>query len=544
MTKESKFGPFRFVPHSGQLWNQNAEVRLTPKSAAVLAMLLERAGQPVSKQELFASIWRDTIVSDDALVSCIQELRQALADDARRPQYIETRHRMGYRFIAQVEQQSSAHVSTAPTQRTSTIAVLPFHDMSPGRDQDFFCEGLAEELIDALTRVDGLRVIARSASFQFRSPGLDVREVGRQLAADSLLEGSVRKAGDRLRITVQLIDVESGVHKWSERFDAQLGDVFEIQDRIAASVATILRGASLTGNEKRSVRRPQTATDSYEYFLRGRQHMHRVQQPDMDQSLEMFRTAIELDSQYAPAWAGLAMAHGWLYEWWGARDENLREADRASHIALQLAPDLAESHLARGFVLSLQSRYEEAQEQFEAAVTLNPQSFDTYYLYGRAAFARGDIERSAELFGKAAEVRPEDFQSAFLCGQSLRILGRTEEGKRWNEESIQRAERILALNPHDVRTLSLGGGALFAAGQPERAFEWCERALKVDPDDVGALINTACLHAKCENKDQAIAILERVFGRGFGKRGWIESDPDYDCLRDDPRFIAMLEKLK
>ena len=540
MTKESKFGPFRFIPRSGQLWNHEVEVRLTPKAAAVLGMLLERAGAPVSKQELFASIWRDTIVSDDALVSCIQELRHALDDDARRPQYIETRHRMGYRFIAEL-----SHSSERATQNnTSAIAVLPFRDMSPGRDQDFFCEGLAEELIDSLTRVEGLRVIARSLSFQFRNPGLDVREVGRRLAADSLLEGSVRKAGDRLRITVQLIDVTTGVHKWSERFDAQLGDVFEIQDRIAASVATILRGAGLSGHEEYSVRRPTTATDSYEYFLRGRQHMHRLQQPDMDRSLEMFRMAIELDGQYAPAWAGLAMAHGWLYEWWGARDENLREADRASHIALQLAPDLAESHVARGFVLSLERRYAEAQLQFEAAIAMNPQSFDSYYLYGRAAFARGEIERSAELFRKAAEVRPEDFQSAFLWGQSLRILGRAAEAKRANEESIQRAERILVLNPHDVRTLSLGGGALQEAGHLERAIEWTQRALEVNPDDIGALINAACLYAKMRNKDQAIALLEKVFGRGCGKRDWIEADTDYDCLRDDPRFIAMFEKLK
>jgi adenylate cyclase len=542
MTKQRQFGQFRFAADSGQLWHLDLEVRLTPKATAVLAMLIDRAGHPVSKQELFASIWRDTIVSDDALVSCIQELRHALDDDAKRPRYIETRHRMGYRFIAELA--SSVERVAGTTQSTRTIAVLPFHDMSPGRDQDFFCEGLAEELIDALTRVEGLRVIARSLSFQFRSPGLDVREVGRQLAADSLLEGSVRKAGDRLRITVQLIDVESGVHKWSERFDAQLGDVFEIQDRIAANVAAILRGAALTGHERHSVRRPHTATDSYEYFLRGRQHMHRLQQPDMDQSLEMFRTAIELDNQYAPAWAGLAMAHGWLYEWWGARDENLREADRASHIALQLAPDLAESHVARGFVLSLENRYEEAQERFEAAVALNPQSYDSYYLFGRAAFARGNIAGSAELFGKAAEVRPEDFQSAFLWGQSLRIMGRLEEAKIANDDSIRRAERILALNPRDVRTLSLGGGALHEAGQIERAFEWTQRALEVNPDDIGALINAACLHAKLGSKDQAITLLEKVFGRGCGKRGWIEADPDYDSLREDPRFIALCGKLK
>ncbi len=339
MNTESRFGSFRFKPQSGQLWNREREVRLTPKAAAVLATLLERAGHPVTKQELFACVWRDTIVTDDALVSCIQELRQALEDDAKHPRFIETRHRLGYRFIAELHQLSNV-ASRTPQAATATIAVLPFPDMSPGRDQDYFCEGLAEELIDALTRIPGLRVVARSLSFQFRSPGLDVRDVGEQLRADTLLEGSVRKAGDRLRVTVQLIDVASGYHKWSERFDSQLGDVFEIQDRIAEAVANILRGGHISGRERVAISRPQTAADTYEYFLRGRQHMHRVQQPDMDQSLEMFRCAIELDSHYAPAWAGLAMTHAWLYEWWGARDIDLQEADRASRIALDLASGL------------------------------------------------------------------------------------------------------------------------------------------------------------------------------------------------------------
>jgi adenylate cyclase len=544
VNKESKFGRFRFESQSGRLWNRDAEVRLTPKAAAVLAMLLDRAGHPVSKQELFAAIWRDTIVSDDALVSCIQELRHALEDDARRPEYIETRHRLGYRFIAELAQAVPSEVGSMQRSETSTIAVLPFLDMSPGRDQDYFCEGLAEEVIDALTRVEGLRVVARSLSFQFRSPGLDVREVGRQLGVDSLLEGSVRKAGDRLRITVQLIDVQSGFHKWSERFDSRLGDVFEIQERIAGTVAMVLRGADLSRREKDAVQRPHTATDTYEYFLRGRQCMHRLQQPEMDQSLEMFRSAIELDAQYAPAWAGLAMAHAWLYEWWGARDEDLQEADRASHIALSLAPNLAESYVARGFVLSLQRRYDEAEHHFELAVAVNPQLFDGYYLYGRACFARGEIERSAELFRRAAEVRQEDSQSAMLWAQSLRILGRNDEAVSANEESIRRAERILALNPVDVRTLSLGAGALYEAGQVERAMQWSQRALEANPDDMGALINAACLYAKMRKIDGAIALLEGVFGRGFGKRDWIETDPDYDCLRDDARFAALLEKLK
>ena len=499
----------------------------------------------MSKDELFAQVWRGTVVSDDALVTCIQELRKALGDDAKNPRFIETRHRRGYRFVALlIAPPKSAGPAVRSIPSGPAIAVLPFTDMSPGRDQDYLCEGLAEELIDALTQVDGLRVVSRSASFQFRDAGLDVKEVGRQLGVDSLLEGSVRKAGNRLRIVVQLIDTATAYHKWSERFDRNLDDVFAIQDEIANAVASMLRGGDLSGREKRALRRPQTATDTYEYFLRGRQSLHRMTKHALEHSREMFHSAIELDPGYAPAWAGLAMVHAQRYEWWGIGEVDLDEAERASRIAMELDPDLADAHVARGLTLSLRREFEPAEKHFESAMQINPQLFDAFYLFGRSCFARGQIERSAELFGSAAAVRPDDFQSAFLYGQSLRMTGREAEGQAANLESVRRAERILALNPREIRTLSLGSGALQEAGDIERARSWLERALAIDPDDLSALFNGACLQARLGMHDRAIAMLEHAFNLGGGKRAWIEHDPDYDPLRGDPRFQALLARLK
>ena len=260
MEPQITFGSFRFEPASARLWENDAEVRLTRKAALVLAALLERPGAPVSKQELFASVWRGTVVSDDALVTCVQELRKALRDDSKQPVYIETRHRLGYRFAAPV---TGAPAAAEPAQaapqkprpEAKTIAVLPFADMSPERDQDYLCEGLAEELIDALTHIEGLRVVARTSSFQFRGDH-DLREVGGKLGVGSLLEGSVRKAGDRLRITVQLIDVATGFHKWSEKFERSASDVFAVQDEIAETVATLLRGGELNARERRAAAPP------------------------------------------------------------------------------------------------------------------------------------------------------------------------------------------------------------------------------------------------------------------------------------------------
>ena len=542
MEQGLSFGGYRFEVETGRLWSGEQEIRLTPKASAVLKVLVTRAGTPVSKEELFATVWSGTIVSDDALTSCIQELRKALEDDSKQPRFIETRHRRGYRFVAPL---SDAAADAAPrTPDISAIAVLPFADMSPGRDQGYLCEGFAEELINALTHVEGLRVAARTASFQFRGSGADIREIGRQLRVGTLLEGSVRKADDRLRVTVQLVEVGTGYHRWSQRFDRTLDDVFAIQDEIAESVATSLRGGVLSAREKQALLRPQTGTAAYEYYLRGRQHLPRLTRPDLETSGEMFERAIEFDAGYGPAFAGLAMVHATLYEWWGAKDEDLMKAERSSQRALELAPGLAESHVARGCALSLSRRYDEAARAFDEAIRVNPNLFDAYYYYARTSFARGDIERSAELFRKAGDVRQEDFQSPMLLEQSLRMLGRQDEATEARREGIRRAERTLALNPVDGRALSLGSSALLLDGQTARAFEWSRRSLELYPDDMGALISAGCLHAKAGHKEEALDLFARLFERGWGKRDWVEHDPDYDILRDDPRFKQLLAKLK
>jgi adenylate cyclase len=546
MAQNVGFGDYRFHLDTGQLWLHGQEVRLTPKAADVLKILVSHAGSPVSKGDLFASVWPDVAVTDDALATCVQELRRVLSDDAKHPQFIETRHRRGYQFIAPVSREGGA-VSAAqpsPTSATSSIAVLPFADMSPSQDQGYLCEGLAEELINALTQVEGLRVAARTASFQFRGKGEDIQTVGKQLNVETLLEGSVRKSDDRLRVTVQLIEVASGHHRWSHRFDGQFTDVFALQDEIAESVATSLRGGAVPPRERRSTPRTQTGTAAYELYLRARQHLPRILYVDLSVAVELFRRAIELDPGYGPAYAGLATAHSTLYEWFGAKDADLVAAERASQRALELAPDLAEAHVARGCALSLMKRYEEASREFEEATRLNPNFFDAYYYYARTRFARGDVPGSATLFRRAADVRQEDCQSAFLLAQSLKMMGQDDEASVWRREGIRRAEHVLALNPNDGRAMSLGALYLLEEGQAERAVEWSDRALELYPDDMSSLGNGACLQAKLGHADNAIALLERVSAHGWGQRDWLERDPDYDNLRGDPRFQRLLTTFK
>ncbi len=420
-----------------------------------------------------------------------------------------------------------------------SIAVLPFVNMSNDAEQDYFCDGIAEEILNALTHLNHLRVISRTSAFALKDKNLDAREIGKILDVQSLLEGSVRKAGNRLRITTTLINVADGAHLWSERYDRELADIFSIQEDIAGNVATALKGF-LTTEEKVVIQRPETIIEAYEYFLKGRQLFHKL---FLYEAQEMFRKAIEIDAEYALAYTGLADVHSWLYDWLGAKNSDLEAAEENSLKALALAPGLSESHSSRGFVLSLAKRYKESDLEFNEAIRLNSNSYDAYYLYARSFFARGEIEQSAQMFRKASEVRSDDYQSMLLLAQSLRVLEKDEANEALTE-GIRRARKQFQLNPTDRRLLALTASSLYEVGNRKEAFEWMNKALELYPDDISVLINGAGLFAKDNNKEKALSILELAVSKGYGKRDWIENDPDYNPLRNDSRFKALLDKLQ
>ena len=245
---------------------------------------------------------------------------------------------------------SSRELRDTPLRITDkSIAVLPFVNMSNDPEQEYFCDGISEEIINALAQLNNLRVIARTSAFAFKNKNVDAREIGKLLDVSTLLEGSVRKSGKHLRITTKLVRVTDGSHLWSNRYDREMEDIFSIQEDIAGNVATALKGV-LTDKERDSIRRPETSVEAYEYYLKGRQLFYNL---ELKRSIVMFEKAVALDANYAMAYTGLADAHSWLYEWEGSNNADCIAAERFSWTALSLAPDLSESHSSRGYVLSL-----------------------------------------------------------------------------------------------------------------------------------------------------------------------------------------------
>ncbi len=424
-----------------------------------------------------------------------------------------------------------------------SIAVLPFVDMSPQRDQEYFCEGIAEELINALTKIGELRIASRTSAFAFRGKDVSIRRIGEELGVAAVLEGSVRKAGNKLRVTAQLVNVADGYHLWSERYDRDLEDVFAIQDEIAENIVKALR-VMLTDREKRALERPATENvQAYEFYLRGRQYYHQWRKKSIEYARRMFERAIALDPQFARAYAGIADCCSFLAKYWDSSKVILEGAETYSRKALELAPDLAEAHVSRGLALSYSKRYEEAEREFEFALRLDPKLFEAHYLYGRARFEQGKNAEAAQLFEEASRLRPDDYQAPVFRWQALVALGKKADAESCHRQALQVLERHVELNPEDSRALNLGGVVLARGGRGEQAREWVKRALAIDPEDSWMLYNTACFYAVQGERDEAIKCLEHALELGFGHREWIEHDSDLDSLRDHPRFQALLGQL-
>ena len=424
-----------------------------------------------------------------------------------------------------------------------SIAVLAFVNMSNDPENEFFSDGIAEEIINSLSKVKALRVAARTSSFAFKGRNEDIGDVGRKLKVQTVLEGSVRKAGNRLRVTAQLINVADGYHLWSERYDRQLEDVFAIQDEIAENIVRALR-VVLGEDEKRALEKPRAENvKAYEYYLRGRQVQYQMRRSALQYARRMFDRAIEIDPNFARAHAGVADCCSFLYMYWDGSKANLEAADASSQRALELDPAGAEAHTSRGVALTLRRNYEAARREFDNALSLDPKLFEAHYFYARACLIEGKFEEALARYRDAWKVRPEDYQAILLSMDALAKLGRHEEVLEAAQQGLKVADAHLELNPDDARAWYLSAAALMHLGQRDEAFERSRRASAIDPEDAGVLYNVACNYSLAGAVDEAIDHLERAIRNGFGQREWLENDSALDPIRDDPRFQVLLRKL-
>jgi serine/threonine protein kinase/tetratricopeptide (TPR) repeat protein len=421
-----------------------------------------------------------------------------------------------------------------------SIAVLPFTNMSADADNEFFTDGITEEIINALTKVRALDVASRTSAFAFKGNKEDISAIGRKLKVDTVLEGSVRKAGNRLRISTQLIDVATSFQMWSERYDREMEDVFAIQDEIATSIVNALK-VVLTEKEEKAIKKvPTQSVRAYEYYLRGRQLFHQRRAETLDAAEDLYRRAIALDPDYALAFSGLADCSCFRFFEHAGGDEALAQAESASRRALKLDPELAEAHASRGLALTYQRRFDEASEEFERAMEQDASLYEAPWYYARSLQAQGKIAEAVVLYERASELRVDDFQSPIFAAVSYRSLGRQDDARTASKRGLEAAERALALNPADSRALYLGAGELQIAGDTVRSEEWARRAVQSDPNNPLMLYNVGCLHAVGGRRGLALDHLERAIELGMRNRDWLMTDPDLQSLRDDPRFVALL----
>jgi TolB-like protein/DNA-binding winged helix-turn-helix (wHTH) protein/Flp pilus assembly protein TadD len=626
------FKPFRLDTANHLLWRNGERVPIAPKGFDVLAYLVEHAGQVVTQDEILEALWPETYVNPEILRKYILEIRKALGDRAEKPEFIETVPKRGYQFIAAVTDESTAEhpdaltshatdeqgtkkndgPAIAPSEREglsgkrklwklviipllavvaaaglsgyfllardgrnahpvtdTSIAVLPFADASPAKDQEYLSDGLAEQLINDLAKVPGLKVIGRSSSFQFKDRSEDARDVGRKLNVGNVLEGSVRREGNHVRITAELIKADDGFQVWSQTYDREINDIFAVQDEIARAATEALQPKLLEGNGQPVVSASRSANpEAYQAYLEARYFAGRgASKEDLDKALAYTDTAIKLDEKYAPAWAFRASVQNTMatvsmtdvtegfrrarddaeraialdpasasaylslantqiyYDWdWDSASTcltkaatlepgdsalfglrsllsaligNLDEAVKLGEQAVALDPLDTISRLQLGYRLYVASRYDEAQAELQKALDLNPRSPFVHFVLGKVLIAKARPQQAL------AEIEKESSEWGKLTGQALvyHALGREQDSTAALAELIAKHDTDSAFQIAEVYAFR---------GEPDNAFEWLERAYK--------------------QRDTGLPE--------------IKTDPLFKSLRHDPRYTALLKRLR
>lgn len=516
---------------------------LEPRVMQVLVALFRAGGEVVTRDELIERCWEGRIVGDDAIHRTLSRIRQIAADIGNGSFKVETITKVGYRLVETPPTESGLVPVPVRSHRPS-VCVLPFVNMSGDVEQEYFGDGISEDITTDLAKVSALSVTARNTAFMFKGEAADVSALARNLRVSHVLEGSVRKAGDRIRISAQLIDGATGDHVWAERYDRDLTDIFAIQDEISEAIVHALKLKLLPNERKAIERRPTGSVEAYDLCLMARQSRLAGHYCDLRREetiTRLCKRATEIDPGYAQAWALLALAQGNLFRAYSV-DPNADDGAAAAERALALDPTIAEARLPKAWRLASNGLCDEADAELRLALALGPNSWEVNWEAGRVFYRQRRIREAAACFEKAAELANGDFHSLGMLVACYTALRDAAGVSRCGAKLFRQVEEVLVRDPDNGSALSLGALGLAVLGELRRSREHLERALLLDAENL-FMRYTLCwtLLTTGGETEEALEILEPYLALARHAQIWLAAnDPNLDRLRSNRRFQELL----
>jgi TolB-like protein/DNA-binding winged helix-turn-helix (wHTH) protein len=607
-TSPVRFGAFELDPESGELRKYGLLIHLRPQPLKVLALLAAHAGQAVTREGIRQQVWGDETFVDleQGLNDCIKEIRAALGDDAEAPRYIQTLPRRGYRFIAPVEGAVAPLPSPAAGTRRlplrpwalalpllaalgaaillllnvaglrgrllpramppqiDSIAVLPLENLSRDPEQEHFADGMTEELITTLGQISALRVISRTSVMRYKGAKKPLPEIARELKVDAVIEGTVLRSGDRVRITANLLHAPTDRHLWAETYERDLGEILMLQRELARTVAREIRAALPPQEQVRLSRSRPLNPEAHELYLKGQYHYHKWSKKEFEKAVTYFERAIAVDPNFAQAYLGLAKTYGW--QWiLGALPpkEAYPKFSAALKRALEIDDTLPEAH----YVLAVSAWYfywnwAQAEAEFKRALALNPNLEEARFEYGWFLSSMGRSTEGIIEARRAVEGDPLSFSANLALGSNYSLA-------RQHDQALAQCLRTIELDPNDPRGYEFLGGVYGTLGLYEEAVRARQKQMTLlgaKPEDVAALgeayrssgypgylrwtlerakhpYNAATIQAKLGLKDEAFANLEKCYREHWWAMGQLKTAPKWDPLRSDPRFQDLLRRM-
>jgi TolB-like protein/Tfp pilus assembly protein PilF len=569
------FGVFEADLRAGELRRNGSKVKLQEQPFQILAMLLERPGEIVTREELRSRLWSaDTFVDfDHGLNSAIRRLRDALGDSAENPSLVETLGRRGYRFISAVGFHDSQTLLGEPSSpKIQSLVVLPLENLSKDPEEEYFTDGMTDQLITNLAQIGALRVISRTSAMRYKGTKKSLPEIARELHVDAVVEGAVMWVGGRVRISAQLIEAPTDHHLWAASYERDLRDVLSMQEEVTRAIVSEIRVKLTAQEQARLANRHPINPEAYKLYLKGRYHWNKRSLEGFQKAIEYFQLAVAKDPAYALAYVGLADT----YTYFSFFDvvpprEAMPKAKAAAARALEIDNRLGEAHVSLGYISYMYDwDWPAAGKHFEQALTLNPaysraHTFYPFYLssLGRSEEALAVAKHSLDLDPASPAVSHSLAVQLYLARQfdnaiaqahktleldpnfaiSYELLGEVYVSRGMYRESLPELEKYSALSRGRAMSLALLGYAHARLGERSQALRVLRQLEAASKQSYTPAFSFAVVYAGLGEKDQAFAWLEKAYGERTSRLGYLKVEPLWDPLRTDPRFADLVRRI-